>query len=245
MPSQRYYTNGQESPLSNEISFTVPFPTNTALTFAPDSGTLTGPFSVSNGLLSQTLTTDLTNGGSAVYNFNILQAGDYWVTAMVIAPSLSENSFYVNIDADPTDPLMIWDIPVCTNLTAEAVSWRGNGNGDPASDQYSPKVFTLAVGPHQLIIRGREANTALDTISIVPAPPILSISLSPGSPVVLNVQGSPGQSYTLLGSQDLNTWSLVGTVQLDASGSGQFTDPNSTNQPMSVYRLQSGSASSY
>ena len=43
-----YYTNGQESPLSSEISFTVPFPTNTILTFTPDSGTFTDSFTAVN-----------------------------------------------------------------------------------------------------------------------------------------------------------------------------------------------------
>ena len=246
-----YDTNGEESALSDEISFTVPFPTNTALTFAADSGTFTDPFTDSAGALSQSMTTGVTDGGRGVYNFNILQAGDYLVTAMVIAPSLSEDTFYVNVDAEPTDPLMIWDIPVCSTSTSRTVSWRGNG--DPAADQYSPKVFTLGVGPHQLIIRGQDANTTLGTISIVAVPPapMLSISLAssgsgtpsdPAAPsqasVVMSVTGLAGQTYTILSSDDLETWTAIGTVTLDASGSAQSSDPEGISHPSRMYRLQ-------
>jgi hypothetical protein len=218
------------------------------LTFAADSGTFSAPFVDSNGTLSQSVTTGVTNGGQAVYTFNIVNAGNYLVSAMVIAPSLSQNSFYVNIDAEPTDPLMIWDIPVCTNLTSRTVSWRGNGNSDPASSQYIPEVFTLSAGKHQLIIVGREADTTLGTISIAATPPTLKISsasgtaglVQPGQPSpTLSATGQPGQTYNVLSSQDFVTWIFIGTVTLDASGSGQFTDPaGSTSRPICVYRLQ-------
>jgi len=218
------------------------------LTFAADSGTFSAPFVDSNGTLSQSVTTGVTNGGQAVYTFNIVNAGNYLVSAMVIAPSLSQNSFYVNIDAEPTDPLMIWDIPVCTNLTSRTVSWRGNGNSDPASSQYIPEVFTLSAGKHQLIIVGREADTTLGTISIAATPPTLKISsasgtaglVQPGQPSpTLSATGRPGQTYNVLSSQDFVTWIFIGTVTLDASGSGQFTDPaGSTSRPICVYRLQ-------
>ena len=130
-----------------------------------------------NGTLSQSVETGVTNGGQAVYIFNVTNAGNYIVSAMVIAPNEGENSLYVNIDAEPTDPLMIWDIPVCSVLTNATVSWRGNGNGDPASSQYIPKVFALSAGTHQLIIVGREANTTLGTITIAAiAPPTIALT---------------------------------------------------------------------
>jgi hypothetical protein len=246
-----YDTNGQESAFSDEISFAVPFPTNTDLTFSTDSGTFTEPFAAHNGALSQPLRTGVADGGRVVYSFNITNAGDYLVVAAVIAPSLSENTFYVNIDAEPTDPLMIWDIPVCSSLTKRTVSWRIN-NGDSTLDQYPPKVFTLGVGPHQLIIRGRDANTAVGQISIVPLPPgpMLSIFLStaetdpaeptqPAQPtMVLSIAGPPGQSYSVLGSEDLQTWTILGSVTLDASGSAQFSDSDGISHPARMYRLQ-------
>jgi hypothetical protein len=169
---------------------------------------------------------------------------------MVIAPSLAQNSLYVNIDAQPTDPLMIWDIPVCSALTKATVSWRGNGSGDPASSQYVPKVFTLAAGTHRLIIVGREANTTLGTITIASATPRLRIgygasgtgtltgSAVPAQPqFTLAADGPPGQTFSVLASQDLKTWTLIGTITLDAGGSGQFTDPASSSLSRCYYRL--------
>ncbi len=243
-------TNGLESDFSTEISYTVPV-VATALTFAADCGTITAPFAATNGTLCQSVGTTLTNGGRAVYCFTIAKPGNYLVSAMVKAPNEGANSLYVNIDAEPTDPLMIWDIPVCTSLASRTVSWRGNGNGDPASSQYLPKTFTLAAGAHQLIIRGREASTTLGTITIAAVPPRLGIrevtttsgtddggSSSNSTAIVLRATGQPGQVYGVFASPDLKAWTMIGTLTLNASGSGQFTDPAGTSLPSRMYRLQ-------
>ena len=250
-----YDTNGLESDFSSEISYSVPLPSlpskASAVTFSSSSGAITAPFLDSNGTLSQSVTTVMTNGGRATYSFSIAKAGNYLVSALVIAPSQGENSLYVNIDAEPTDPLMIWDIPVSSALTNATVSWRGNSNSDPAAAQYIPKVFHLSAGAHQLLIYGRDANTTLGTITISPAPPSLQISLvagttnSLGGPVplpkmsaLLSVTSQAGQAYNILCSQDLVTWTVIGALTLDNTGSGQFTDSAGTSRPRSFYRLQ-------
>jgi hypothetical protein len=208
------------------------------LTFASDSGAISDPFVATNGTIFQAVETDATSGGLAVYSFDLANGGDYLISALVNAPSDANNSLYVNIDDEPTDPVMIWDIPVTTRFVSRTVSWRGNGTEDPATAQYSPKVFTLTAGTHQLIIRGRKANSVLSTISIQATPPTLQISAAAGGSVVLSIVGQPGQAYNVLSSQDLATWTLVGTVTLDATGSSQFTDPAGTSRPNCMYRLQ-------
>ena len=222
-----------------------------SLTFAADSGTYTAPFVANNGTLSQPAGPALTGGGRAAYTFNITSAGKYLVSADVIAPSDAENSLYVNIDAEPTDPLMIWDIPISSTLTNQTVSWRGNGTSNPATAQYNPAAFYLSVGQHQLIIRGREANTTFGTITIAPKRPSLSINtlssttgnvaitvpLSP-TPLVINVDGIAGQTYTIASSSNLVTWTVIGAVTLDATGSGQFSDPAGTSRPRCFYMIQ-------
>jgi len=153
-----------------------------AVTFSSTSGAITAPFVASNGIVYQPNETSLTNGGQAVYPFTIAAAGSYVVSAMTIAPTTAANSFFVNIDAQPTDPTMIWDVPLSTNLASSLVCWRGNTNstGVPGADQFSPKVFNLATGAHQLIVRGREANTQLGTITISPTnsttPPLIVLT---------------------------------------------------------------------
>ena len=248
-------TNALESDYSSEISYTVPSVAAarppSGLTFAADSGAISTPFVATAGTLSQSVTTGVTTGGRAAYTFNIVNAGNYLVSAMVSAPNDGQNSFYVNMDAEPTDPLMIRDIPVSTGLASQTVSWRGNGTADPASAQYRPKVFTLSAGTHQLIIRGREANTTLGAITIAALPPRLKISISSSgtgkvaalvlpapSPVVLSATGQPGQTYNVLASQDLKTWTLIGILTLDATGSGQFTDPAGNSRPTCMYYLK-------
>ncbi len=221
----------------------------TGLSFAANSGDFTAPFVDNNGTLSQPTETDVTNGGEATYSFSLNKAGKYLVSAEVIAPDDGQNSLYVNIDAEPTDPLMIWDIPLCSTLTSQVVSWRGNGTSDPPGSQYNPKVFSLSAGTHQLIIRGREANTTLGTITISAVPPKLKIKVANGPgilglevgsgqiSVLLDITGDPGETYNVLSSQDFQTWTPIGTVTIDASGSGQFTNSVGSSIGKSYYRL--------
>lgn len=140
---------------------------SSGLTLGTGSATITSPFVLSNGTISQPVYTGVTDGGRAAYTFSLSTAGDYLVSAQVNAPDDSANSFFVNIDAEPTDPTMIWDIPLTSGLAERTVSWRGNGTFDNA--QFAPKVFNLTAGTHTLIIRGREANTQLGAITLVPA----------------------------------------------------------------------------
>ena len=86
--------------------------------------------------------------------------------AGVNAPSDAANSLYLNIDAEPTDPTSIWDIPVTTGFTNMTASWRGSGTS--SNSQYVPIVFELGAGMHQLIIVGREPWVELGQITIAP-----------------------------------------------------------------------------
>ncbi len=151
---------------SGAVNVTVTAPSN-SITIAASSGTISPPFVVSNGIVFQTVATGVTNGGRAAYSFSVPATGDYVVSANINAPNDGANSFYVNIDAEPTDPTMIWDCALSSDFTNETVCWRGNGT--PDQSQFAPKVFNLAQGTHQLIVRGREANTLLAAITISPA----------------------------------------------------------------------------
>jgi hypothetical protein len=65
------------------------------------------------------------------------------------------------------DEFMRYILPYATgNVHPGFMGWvhgGGNAAGDPAADQYMPKVFTLAVGTHQLILRGREGGTQVQS----------------------------------------------------------------------------------
>lgn len=127
---------------------------------------VTKPLAIIDGALSQPVQTELAEGGKAVFTISVPKDGNYVIHAVVNAPSEDANSFFLNIDAQPEDPLMIWDIDVTTGFEERVVSWRGNG--DASSDEFSPKVFKLTAGEHKVNIVGREP-AFLKSISVRPA----------------------------------------------------------------------------
>lgn len=136
-----------------------------------EAGLITAPFAVTNGCLCQMWGTNFTQGGRAEYVINLVEPGDYVILATVSSPE-RVGSLGVNIDAEPTAPGMIWDIPVSQDFTNRTVTWR-----EVASTNSPPhrKVFRLSAGPHQLILRaGEEAGVRLDRISLarIPSPPL-------------------------------------------------------------------------
>ena len=127
---------------------------------------LSGPFVLKDGAISQATTTDTSGGGRAVFTFKVAVAGDYVIHGTVNAPDEESNSFYLNIDAEPQDPLMIWDLEVTSGFEERVSNWRGNG--ESSSGEFVPKTFKLTAGEHKLIIGGREP-AFLKSISIRPA----------------------------------------------------------------------------
>ncbi len=138
------------------------------LNFTSQTAVVTAPFVVSNGCLVQFCQTGSTEGGKLSFGFTVTNAGEFAIDAMVCAPNTNANSFYINIDAQPEDPGMIWDIPVTTGFESRVVSWRGNGS--PDKDRFTPKLFSLAAGPHKLVLGGREAGAQLRSLSFIQRP---------------------------------------------------------------------------
>jgi hypothetical protein len=141
----------------------TPTPGPLGMIFPSSAGVITAPFVVnSDNTISQAIqTVDPTLGGQAVYTFGITNPGNYIVTANVDCPSDASNSFFVNIDSQPTVN-MVWSIPLTSGLEPRTVSW----GADP-----TPHGWTLTAGTHQLIIRGREAGAKLGQITIAAAVP--------------------------------------------------------------------------
>jgi hypothetical protein len=152
------------------VGVEAPPPPVEGLTFLSGAGTITAPFVYTNSSISQPLQTfDPALGGSAVYSFKITYPGNYILQGLVNAPNITANSFFLNIDAEPVSPAMIWDIPTTSNFEQRVISWRGNGS--EANNQYVPKVFALTQGVHRVIIRCREADVQLKSFVILQLPP--------------------------------------------------------------------------
>jgi Bacterial Ig domain/Fibronectin type III domain len=206
------------------------------LTFSADSGTLTAPFIALNGVVSQSLLTILTGSGEAIYNFTIAIPGSYVVSASVNAPSEGENSVYINVDGEPTDPLMIWDIPVTSGFTNQIATWRGDGT--TTSAQFSPKIFNLTAGTHQLYVRGREADTQLQSFTVAPAGALIRVAALPNRTIGLSGLGQAGHQYEVQASRDLKTWTVLGYVIADSTGACSYTDSAALFYSNRSYRLR-------
>jgi hypothetical protein len=158
-------STGQERVYSNTINLNA---SNIIASFEAESGTITAPFTVSDGKVFQTTNSvgSPHTGGKAVYSFTVPSAGEYIIKGTVRALDINSDSFYANVDAEPTDPTMVWDIYPATSgeYKEHSVSWRGTGTYD--NNQFSPKVFNLSSGTHSLILRGRDPNTYIDKIAI-------------------------------------------------------------------------------
>src|SRR5437868_7016881 len=93
--------------------------------FHAGSGIITPPFVVSNGCVCQTEAKGPGDSGRAVYYFTITNAGSFVLQALVNASGGEPNSLLVNVDAEPDEPAMIWELPVTGGFTNQLVSWRG------------------------------------------------------------------------------------------------------------------------
>ena len=138
--------------------------------FLASAATVTAPLVFTNDYFHlESEMADVAAGGKAVFHFSITNAGDYQIEAVVNAADDSSNSFFVNIDAPPTDPDMIWDIEVTDGFEKRLVNWRGDG--DASNGQFVPKTFKLGPGDHTLILVGREPDVRLKSLAIFPALP--------------------------------------------------------------------------
>ena len=140
-------------------------------TFAASAAVVTSPMVLTNDAIALVGDgmAEVADGGKTVFNFTITNAGDYVAETMVNADDESTNSFFVNVDAQPTDPDMIWDIDVTSGFEKRLVNWRGSG--ESGSDEFAPKRFKLDPGAHTLVIVGREPGTLLKSLTIRPAAP--------------------------------------------------------------------------
>jgi hypothetical protein len=93
-------------------------------------------------------------GGQAAYTFTVPSSGTYVVWGRTLSPGGGSDSFWVSMDGAP---FARWNTPIGTAWVWDQVS--GDGIADPL-------VFTLAAGPHTLVIKQREDGTRLDRLLV-------------------------------------------------------------------------------
>lgn len=138
-------------------------PAQLVLTLPVSAAAITKPFVVTNGAVSQPDQMDVADGGKAIFEFALTNAGTYLIRGLVNAPDESINSFFINVDAMPDDS-MIWDLELTNGFEERTVNWRGNGSSE--SGEFVPKKFKLAAGAHKLFLIGREP-AQLKSLSIL------------------------------------------------------------------------------
>ena len=132
------------------------------------TGTIRSPFVLAEGSLSQPLATDRIHGGRASFVFETKIPGDFVIVAFVNAPATNSNAFYINIDAEPEDASMVWDVPGTKGFEERLVSWRESRA--VGVQGVARKVFHLLPGRHELVVCGSTANTQLRSLQVVPLP---------------------------------------------------------------------------
>ena len=132
--------------------------------FNGGGGLISPPFVLTNGYIFQPASTDGTNGGRAVYSFTVPAEGQYAIQAFAEVLTKEAGSLLVDIDSEPKDPDMIWELAPTTGF---ATNWVSIGKDK------TPKYFHLTQGHHQIIIRGRSSNVKLAHIRVLarPKPP--------------------------------------------------------------------------
>ena len=68
--------------------------------------------------------------------------------------------------------------------------------------------------------------------------PTVRLRVASSGQVVLTLGGRVGHTYDVQATPDLETWTVIGTVAIEASGSAVFIDPQATDFPERFYRTR-------
>ncbi len=84
-----------------------------------------------------------------------------------------------------------------------------------------------------------ESMLSSEVAYMVPTPARgMTSQVLPGRQVALTLTGPVGHAYDILATQDLKTWTLIGTVTIGAMGTVNFTDPNAASYSRRFYRTR-------
>jgi hypothetical protein len=152
------------TPVTPAAPVTYPAPATAYSVLIPaESGTMTSPMQVHIVSDKSYITSTADNSGSATYSFTVPVAGEYVIWARVLGTGGGDDSFFVSMDNGPSD---IYDD--AENTWSQNWQWtRVNGRGASGIPlTQSPRSFTLSVGSHTLILKGRELGSKMDTLLI-------------------------------------------------------------------------------
>lgn len=136
----------------------------------PEGGRITEPMrrgadlSASNKAFVWTPENNADGQGSVRLRFYVDKEGEYIIWGRVMAPTTSDNSFFVRLNDEKE---ILWDVyGPDKNNTAQAWWWdraRDRRSNENDSDRL---LFSLRKGWHTLVLRSREAGTQMDRILV-------------------------------------------------------------------------------
>ena len=86
---------------------------------------------------------------------------------------------------------------------------------------------------------GLESSYSTEVAYLVPTTrPAVQLQVTRAKQFVLTVTGMIGHTYNIQATQDLKTWTVIGTVTVGAGGSSTFTDTNAASFSRRFYRIQ-------
>lgn len=216
-------------------------PVLTGTSWPATNGVVTLPFYSSTNVVVQAYQTlNPLDGGRASYTFTNA-AGIYTFTARVKAPSGAADSFFWNVNAEPTAPEMIFDIldSPLTNFTDVVLGHRGTN--DYGSLEFPVKYVSLLAGTNTLIIRGREAGCEIENLSI-------SVHATEIPPQIVSCTSTTDDGYYKAGSNVSISilWSTNVTVTgtpllaMNAGGNASYTSGSGTTTLVFTYHVVAG-----
>ncbi len=165
----RLEANDGELVGSDELTVTVdspPPPTSGPILLEAESGTLTAPMakrSHPDAIGGEYVSADSAQQGTVQFTFDVDEAGDYVISARVLATASNQDSFFVSLDGGAEDVFDVAEGKWSSLWQWTAVNGRG-ATGQPLAE--NPRIFALTPGRHTLTFRSREAGAGLDQILI-------------------------------------------------------------------------------
>lgn len=141
--------------------------TQPVLSFEAEDGQIVAPMVIGNDanasggqFVSVPGSSSQGGNGTVTFVFTVTEPGDYVLRAETIAPSGSQDSFFIDYNGNE----YLWDTIIST--TWETRTARDRGTGEIDAPDTDPLVFTLTAGEHTITIRERESGTQIDTIRL-------------------------------------------------------------------------------
>lgn len=159
--------------------------------------------------------TDPTQAGRLAFRIPIPATNLYRIKATVRAPTTANNSFLIDFNNDPPDSAYaLWwitELTATNGLELRYVSWLGDGTFTP---QFPTNSWALNQGTNTLYIRGLEANTFIDEITIEPVPVPGTIALTSA----VYAKAENGGTITITARRTGGSDGAVGVTYATANG---------------------------